>query len=171
MRRFARALSGSRCRGCSVRCCSPAGNLQASILAFPTRSCRGAHSQLHAFTKYHAALAEHALHLRSSPRSLGSSWRWSAVLRSALPLSAAWPTVYSGVYPLPCGIQCNSAAGCCFPLFVLWCGIGALPAILTAFSLAFFPIVVNVATGLSDDRAGDGRCRACAWCAAPMRFY
>lgn len=34
------------------------------------------------------------------------------------------------------------------PLFALWFGIGTVPAILTAFLLAFFPIAVNVALGL-----------------------
>lgn len=34
------------------------------------------------------------------------------------------------------------------PLFALWFGIGSIPAILTAFLLAFFPIAVNVALGL-----------------------
>jgi NitT/TauT family transport system permease protein len=33
-------------------------------------------------------------------------------------------------------------------LFALWFGIGTVPAILTAFLLAFFPIAVNVALGL-----------------------
>jgi NitT/TauT family transport system permease protein len=35
------------------------------------------------------------------------------------------------------------------PLLVLWFGIGAVPATILAFSLAVFPIVVNVATGLA----------------------
>ena len=35
------------------------------------------------------------------------------------------------------------------PIFVLWFGAGTVPAILTAITLAFFPIVVNVATGLA----------------------
>jgi len=35
------------------------------------------------------------------------------------------------------------------PIFVVWFGIGTIPAVLTAFSLAFFPIVVNVATGVA----------------------
>jgi NitT/TauT family transport system permease protein len=35
------------------------------------------------------------------------------------------------------------------PILVLWFGIGAVPAILTAFLISFFPIVVNVATGLA----------------------
>jgi NitT/TauT family transport system permease protein len=34
------------------------------------------------------------------------------------------------------------------PLFALWFGIGTVPAVLTAFLLAFFPIAVNVALGL-----------------------
>lgn len=35
------------------------------------------------------------------------------------------------------------------PVFVVWFGIGTIPAILTAFALSFFPIVVNVATGIA----------------------
>ena len=34
------------------------------------------------------------------------------------------------------------------PLFAIWFGIGTVPAVLTAFLLAFFPIAVNVAVGL-----------------------
>ena len=35
------------------------------------------------------------------------------------------------------------------PLMSIWFGIGAVPAIITAFLLAFFPIAVNVAIGLA----------------------
>ncbi|MDR7459677.1 MAG: ABC transporter permease subunit, partial [Armatimonadota bacterium] len=35
------------------------------------------------------------------------------------------------------------------PVLVIWFGIGTVPAILTAFLISFFPIVVNVATGLA----------------------
>ena len=35
------------------------------------------------------------------------------------------------------------------PILVLWFGIGTVPAVLTAFLISFFPIVVNVATGLA----------------------
>ena len=35
------------------------------------------------------------------------------------------------------------------PVFVLWFGTGAVPAVLTAFLVSFFPIAVNVATGLA----------------------
>jgi NitT/TauT family transport system permease protein len=35
------------------------------------------------------------------------------------------------------------------PIFVLWFGSGTVPAVLTALSICFFPIVVNIATGLA----------------------
>src|ERR1700749_2239744 len=35
------------------------------------------------------------------------------------------------------------------PILVIWMGIGQPPAITTAFLLSFFPIAVNVATGLA----------------------
>ncbi len=35
------------------------------------------------------------------------------------------------------------------PILVIWFGIGAVPAVLTAFLISFLPIAVNVATGLA----------------------
>ena len=35
------------------------------------------------------------------------------------------------------------------PILVVWFGIGTAPAILTAFLICFFPIMVNIATGLA----------------------
>jgi len=35
------------------------------------------------------------------------------------------------------------------PILIIWFGIGTIPAIFTAFLISFFPIVVNVATGLA----------------------
>jgi NitT/TauT family transport system permease protein len=35
------------------------------------------------------------------------------------------------------------------PVLVVWFGMGSIPAVLMAFLLAFFPITVNVATGLA----------------------
>ena len=35
------------------------------------------------------------------------------------------------------------------PILVVWFGTGSMPAVLTAFLLAFFPITVNVAAGLA----------------------
>ena len=35
------------------------------------------------------------------------------------------------------------------PVMVIWFGIGTIPAIITAFAISFFPIVVNMAAGLA----------------------
>ena len=56
--------------------------------------------------------------------------------------------VYRGLYPLL--VAFNSIPKAAFvPILVVWFGIGTIPAILTAFLISFFPIVVNVATGLA----------------------
>jgi NitT/TauT family transport system permease protein len=55
---------------------------------------------------------------------------------------------YSSLYPLLVGF--NSVPKVAIvPVLVVWFGIGAVPAIITAFMLSFFPIAVNVATGLA----------------------
>ncbi len=36
------------------------------------------------------------------------------------------------------------------PIVVMWFGIGVVPAIVTSFLISFFPIVVNVATGIAN---------------------
>jgi len=56
--------------------------------------------------------------------------------------------VYRGLYPLL--IAFNAIPKVAFvPILVVWFGIGTIPAVLTAFLISFFPIVVNVATGLA----------------------
>jgi len=60
----------------------------------------------------------------------------------------ASPLVYKATYPLLVGF--NSIPKVAFvPVLVVWFGIGTVPAILTAFLISFFPVVVNVATGLA----------------------
>ncbi|MCV9879396.1 ABC transporter permease [Brenneria izbisi] len=56
--------------------------------------------------------------------------------------------VYRSLYPILVGF--NSIPKVAFvPVLVVWFGIGTIPAIATAFLISFFPIVVNVATGLA----------------------
>jgi NitT/TauT family transport system permease protein len=57
-------------------------------------------------------------------------------------------TAYDTAYPLLVGFSSipNVAV---VPIFVLWFGSGTVPAVLTALSICFFPIVVNIATGLA----------------------
>lgn len=56
--------------------------------------------------------------------------------------------VYRALYPLLVGFNSIPKAAI-VPVLVIWFGIGTIPAILTAFLISFFPIVVNVATGLA----------------------
>ena len=56
--------------------------------------------------------------------------------------------VYDSLYPLLVGFNSIPKVAV-VPLIVIWCGIGTVPAIITAFVISFFPIVVNVATGLA----------------------
>jgi NitT/TauT family transport system permease protein len=56
--------------------------------------------------------------------------------------------LYSGLYPLL--IAFNSVPKVAVvPILVIWFGIGSIPAVITAFIISFFPIVVNVATGIA----------------------
>jgi NitT/TauT family transport system permease protein len=56
--------------------------------------------------------------------------------------------MYTALYPLMVGF--NSIPKSAFvPVLVVWFGIGTVPAVLTAFVICFFPITVNVATGLA----------------------
>ncbi len=67
----------------------------------------------------------------------------------ALGLLVGWSRfIYAGLYPLMIGFNAVPKVAV-VPILVIWFGIGTVPAILTAFLIAFFPIVVNVATGLA----------------------
>lgn len=60
----------------------------------------------------------------------------------------ASPLVYHGLYPVLIGFNAIPKVAV-VPVLVVWFGIGTVPAILTAFMISFFPIAVNVATGLA----------------------
>lgn len=67
----------------------------------------------------------------------------------ALGLLIGWSrTIYAGLYPIMVGFNAIPKVAL-VPILVIWFGIGTVPAVLTAFLIAFFPIVVNVATGLA----------------------
>jgi NitT/TauT family transport system permease protein len=67
----------------------------------------------------------------------------------ALGLLVGWSrSIYAGLYPLMVGFNAIPKVAV-VPILVLWFGIGFMPAMLTAFLISFFPIVVNVATGLA----------------------
>jgi NitT/TauT family transport system permease protein len=63
-------------------------------------------------------------------------------------LIGASVTARDALYPLLVGFNSIPKAAV-VPMLVMWFGIGAVPAVLTAFLLAFFPVAVNVALGLA----------------------
>jgi NitT/TauT family transport system permease protein len=67
----------------------------------------------------------------------------------AIGLFIGWSkTIYAGLYPLMIGFNAIPKVAV-VPILVIWFGIGTIPAVITAFLISFFPIVVNVATGLA----------------------
>ena len=55
---------------------------------------------------------------------------------------------YAAIYPLLVGFNAVPKAAI-VPILIVWFGIGLGPGILTAFLISFFPITVNIATGLA----------------------
>ena len=66
-----------------------------------------------------------------------------------LGIAVGWhKAIYAGIYPLLVGFNSVPKVAV-VPVLILWFGLGEIPAILTAFLISFFPVVVNVATGLA----------------------
>jgi len=73
----------------------------------------------------------------------------ATVFGLALGIVVGWSrTIYVGLYPILVGFNSIPKVAV-VPVLILWFGIGSVPAIITAFLISFFPIVVNVATGLA----------------------
>ena len=56
--------------------------------------------------------------------------------------------IYDGFYPALVGFNTIPKVAV-VPILIIWFGVGSAPAIITAFLLSFFPILVNVATGIA----------------------
>jgi NitT/TauT family transport system permease protein len=100
----------------------------------------------HALVEYREPLLEHALQtLVTTVAGFLIAVGFGLFMGIAIGISRA---VYDGLYPMM--IAFNSIPKVAIvPLLVIWFGIGTVPAVLTAFLISFFPIVVNVATGLA----------------------
>ncbi len=67
----------------------------------------------------------------------------------ALGIVIGWHrAIYAGIYPVLVGFNSVPKVAV-VPVLILWFGLGEIPATITAFLISFFPIVVNVATGLA----------------------
>ena len=60
----------------------------------------------------------------------------------------AVPSFYRAINPILIGFNSIPKVAL-VPVLVMWFGIGTVPAVITAFLISFFPIVVNVATGIA----------------------
>jgi NitT/TauT family transport system permease protein len=58
------------------------------------------------------------------------------------------PVIYDGFYPVLIGFNTIPKVAV-VPILIIWFGVGSIPAVITAFMLSFFPILVNVATGIA----------------------
>jgi NitT/TauT family transport system permease protein len=74
----------------------------------------------------------------------------TAVLGVALALVISWSSLLRAIFT-PLLTFFNSIPKIAMaPLFILWFGYGILPNVLIAFLIAFFPVVINTATGLNE---------------------
>lgn len=73
----------------------------------------------------------------------------ATVFGLALGIAVGWHrALYAGIYPVLVGFNSIPKVAV-VPVLILWFGVGEVPAVMTAFLISFFPIVVNVATGLA----------------------
>jgi NitT/TauT family transport system permease protein len=73
----------------------------------------------------------------------------ATVFGLGLGIAIGWHrAIYAGIYPVLVGFNSIPKVAV-VPVLILWFGLGEIPAILTAFLISFFPIAVNVATGLA----------------------
>jgi NitT/TauT family transport system permease protein len=101
---------------------------------------------LQAIWEYRTQLAFHGFHtLWMTLAGFGIALVFGLLLGMALGASRI---VNAGTYPLLVGFNSIPKVAV-VPILVFWFGVGWLPPVLTAFLISFFPIVVNVATGIS----------------------
>jgi NitT/TauT family transport system permease protein len=117
------------------------GFLDVSEFIFPSPFAIG-----RSMVQFSGGIAVHALHTF-----------WVTMIGFALAVAVgallgviigASPMLYSAAYPLLTAFNALPKAAF-VPILVVWFGIGVGPAVLTAFLISFFPIMVNTATGLA----------------------
>jgi NitT/TauT family transport system permease protein len=128
----------------------------AGIVAIWELICRGFHvpefllpspsAIATAFVQFHDAIVENALWTLATT-SVGFAIAIVTGLLVGLALGAS-ALVHRGLYPVLVAFNTVPKVAL-VPIFAIWFGIGTVPAVLTAFVISVFPIIVNVATGLA----------------------
>lgn len=104
------------------------------------------HRVLGAFVRYWDTILHHGLYTLSTTVA-----GFSVALIFGMLLGVVigtWSLAYSGIYPLLIGFNSVPKVAL-LPILIVWFGTGAVPAVICSFLLAFFPIVVNFATGIA----------------------
>jgi NitT/TauT family transport system permease protein len=96
--------------------------------------------------KHHDALTYHAVHTLYTTL-IGFVLAVAGGLLLGLVIGSS-RLLYSGLYPVLVGFNSIPKVAI-VPVLVIWFGIGFVPAVITAFVVSFFPVTVNVATGLA----------------------
>jgi NitT/TauT family transport system permease protein len=95
---------------------------------------------------FHVQILDHSLHTLFTT-VIGFVFAVIGGLLIGLAVGAS-PVAYAGLYPVMIGFNSIPKVAL-VPIIVIWFGIGTVPAVITACSIAFFPIAVNIATGLA----------------------
>jgi NitT/TauT family transport system permease protein len=99
-----------------------------------------------ALLQHHKPIYENAL--RTLWTTL-AGFALATVFGLLLGIAVGWHrAIYAAIYPVLIGFNAIPKVAV-VPILILWFGLGAIPAVITAFLISFFPIVVNVATGLA----------------------
>ena len=134
-------------RGSTPSCCSWSGKRRCRLFNIPTFFLPPPTAIAKAFVEYWAPIYRNSLYTLSTTHDRLRASRSASA--SLLGLVVGWSrSIYAGLYPLMIGFNAIPKVAV-VPILVLWFGIGFVPAVLTAFLISFFPIVVNVATGLA----------------------
>jgi NitT/TauT family transport system permease protein len=139
----------------AIRVVSPAAFVVALFLLWEL-VCRGLHVPLTilpapsdvfaALWQYRGAIADNSV---VTLWTTLAGFLIATVFGLALGIAVGWHrAIYAGVYPVLIGFNSIPKVAV-VPVLILWFGLGEIPAVLTAFLISFFPIVVNVATGLA----------------------
>nr|WP_291298009.1 ABC transporter permease [Elioraea sp.] len=99
-----------------------------------------------AFAEFYGPIMGHAMHtLGTTLAGFALSVVGGVALGVAVGSSAV---AYRALFPVLIGFNSIPKVAI-VPVLIIWFGIGAVPAIITACLISFFPITVNVATGIA----------------------